>query len=75
MVWMSLMAAVAGAAVASLGSALTATELLLLQGRPIGEPIVKYGPFVMNTREEIIQAIKDYQDGRMGHTSAKNGGE
>jgi redox-sensitive bicupin YhaK (pirin superfamily) len=36
-------------------------ELLLLQGRPIGEPIVKHGPFVMNTEDEIRQAYADYQ--------------
>jgi quercetin 2,3-dioxygenase len=41
-------------------------EVLLLGGRPIREPVVSYGPFVMNTREEIIQAIQDYQAGRMG---------
>jgi redox-sensitive bicupin YhaK (pirin superfamily) len=40
-------------------------QLLLIAGRPIGEPIVQYGPFVMNTREEIEQAIADYQHGRL----------
>jgi hypothetical protein len=40
---------------------------LLLAGAPIGEPIVAQGPFVMNSRDEIHQAIKDYQAGRMGH--------
>ncbi|WP_158912681.1 pirin-like C-terminal cupin domain-containing protein [Caulobacter sp. S45] len=33
---------------------------------PYGEPIVSHGPFVMNTREEIVQAIADYQAGRLG---------
>jgi redox-sensitive bicupin YhaK (pirin superfamily) len=40
---------------------------LLLSGEPIDEPIVGQGPFVMNTRAEIRQAIHDYQSGRMGH--------
>jgi len=38
-------------------------RVLLLAGKPIGEPIVQYGPFVMNTRDEIEQAIRDYQSG------------
>jgi quercetin 2,3-dioxygenase len=41
-------------------------EVLLLSGRPIEEPVVRYGPFVMNTKREILDAIQDYQRGRMG---------
>lgn len=40
-------------------------RLLLIAGRPLREPIVKYGPFVMNTAEEIQQAIADFQSGRL----------
>ncbi|HEX2733251.1 MAG TPA: pirin family protein [Polyangiaceae bacterium] len=41
-------------------------QCLLLQGRPIAEPVVQYGPFVMNTREQIQRAISDYQRTRYG---------
>jgi redox-sensitive bicupin YhaK (pirin superfamily) len=40
-------------------------RFLLLAGKPLNEPIVQYGPFVMNTREEIEQAVSDYQGGRL----------
>ncbi|MFZ5854884.1 MAG: pirin family protein [Chloroflexota bacterium] len=41
-------------------------EVLLLGGRPIGEPIAWYGPFVMNSRDELAQAFEDYRAGRLG---------
>ncbi len=46
-------------------------EILVLGGLPIREPVTRYGPFVMNTREEIIQAFEDFQAGRMGTVPAE----
>ena len=41
---------------------LTKSKFLLVSGKPIGEPIARGGPFVMNTKEEILEAIQDYQN-------------
>jgi redox-sensitive bicupin YhaK (pirin superfamily) len=49
-------------------------EILLLGGRPIDEPIARHGPFVMNTREEIVQAVEDFNAGRLGSIPAKGTG-
>jgi redox-sensitive bicupin YhaK (pirin superfamily) len=41
-------------------------KALVIGGAPLNEPVARYGPFVMNTREEIVQAFADYQSGRLG---------
>ena len=47
-------------------SAAAPLDVLLIAGVPLGEPVSRAGPFVMNTREEILQAVEDYRSGRMG---------
>jgi redox-sensitive bicupin YhaK (pirin superfamily) len=50
------------------------SRFILVAGRPLGEPVVQYGPFVMNTREEIEQAFADYRDGRLVRAGAAMSG-
>ena len=45
-------------------------RLLLLTGEPLDEPVVGYGPFVMNTREQIVQAVNDFNGGKFGEMPA-----
>jgi len=45
-------------------------EVLVIGGMPLREPVARYGPFVMNTKQEISQAIEDYQSGKMGQIAA-----
>jgi redox-sensitive bicupin YhaK (pirin superfamily) len=46
-------------------------RVLVLSGEPLDEPVAAYGPFVMNTQSEIMEAIRDYQTGKMGHLPAR----
>lgn len=52
------------------GNSPTGWEVLVLGGRPIREPVARYGPFVMNTRQEILEAFEDYEAGRLGQIPA-----
>jgi len=45
------------------------SRVLLLAGQPLKEPIAQYGPFVMNTQQDIYQALSDFRDGRLGETA------
>lgn len=47
----------------------TESKLLLISGQPLNEPIVQYGPFVMNTQQEIYEALSDYREGKLGEFS------
>jgi redox-sensitive bicupin YhaK (pirin superfamily) len=58
--------AILGAGDAVRLSASTNARLLLLAGVPLKEPVARYGPFVMNTELELVQAVRDFQSGRMG---------
>ena len=46
--------------------AIADAKLILVAGQPLQQPIVQYGPFVMNTKEEVYQALADFRDGRLG---------
>lgn len=60
-----IVAATTAGSVLSLQAGASGAKLLVLAGMPIGEPIAQYGPFVMNTREEIDQALADYRNGTL----------
>jgi len=49
------------------------TEFLVLGGKPNNEPVYSYGPFVMNTRDEVMQCMSDYNSGKMGNPEVVNG--
>jgi redox-sensitive bicupin YhaK (pirin superfamily) len=48
-------------------------SFLLIAGRPLGEPIVQYGPFVMNTQEQIYQTLADFREGRFNQIAVSKG--
>jgi quercetin 2,3-dioxygenase len=62
---MAILAQQAGSDGVAVVAGAEGARLILLAARPIGEPIAQYGPFVMNTRDELIQAVEDFQAGRL----------
>jgi redox-sensitive bicupin YhaK (pirin superfamily) len=52
------------------GDAERPLDVLVIAGEPLREPVARYGPFVMNTRDEIVRAFDDYSSGRMGQIAA-----
>ncbi|MCF8205017.1 MAG: pirin family protein, partial [Methylotenera sp.] len=62
---MAILANTAGSDGVRLQAAEAPTRALLIAGRPLGEPIAQYGPFVMNTEAELVQAVRDFQAGRL----------
>jgi redox-sensitive bicupin YhaK (pirin superfamily) len=53
-----------GTAVRLAGAANETSRAILVAGKPLREPVARYGPFVMNTREQLIQAVEDFQQGK-----------
>ena len=62
---MAILAQSADADGVSLQAGAEATRLILIAGQPLNEPIAQHGPFVMNTQQELMQAVQDYQAGRL----------
>jgi len=62
---MAILANDAGSDGVSLRAGTTPTRALLIAGAPLREPIAQHGPFVMNTQEQLIQAVQDFQAGRL----------
>lgn len=62
---MAILANTAGSDGVRLRAGDAPTKALLIAGKPLGEPIAQYGPFVMNTEAELVQAVRDFQSGRL----------
>jgi redox-sensitive bicupin YhaK (pirin superfamily) len=58
------LAVLSGGNVLKLGDAKQGSRLIVIAGRPLREPVARYGPFVMNTKQEVMQAFVDFQEGK-----------